>query len=132
MGQTTIHFHFLVETVPLLSDQNVIFSLYRGGEAAKMLLEMKSLNGREDLTNLLFHSRQWETQDHQKLWKSKKNTELLKVCCNFLIFDNIFSICVCLKSLVLSNFLLDQTACCYMFVEGNPAPTFKFYKVTIN
>ena len=24
----------------------------------------------------------------------------------------------------------DQTACCYMFVEGNPAPTFKFYKVT--
>merc|ERR1719394_1841900 len=22
----------------------------------------------------------------------------------------------------------DQTACCYMFVEGNPAPTFKFYK----
>ena len=23
----------------------------------------------------------------------------------------------------------DQTACCYMFVEGNPAPTFKFYKV---
>ena len=25
----------------------------------------------------------------------------------------------------------DQTACCYMFVEGNPAPTFKFYKVYI-
>ena len=24
----------------------------------------------------------------------------------------------------------DQTACCYMFVEGDPAPTFKFYKVT--
>jgi hypothetical protein len=22
----------------------------------------------------------------------------------------------------------DQTACCYMFIEGNPAPTFKFYK----
>ena len=26
-------------------------------------------------------------------------------------------------------YLSDQTACCYMFVEGNPAPTFKFYKV---
>ena len=23
-----------------------------------------------------------------------------------------------------------QTACCYMFVEGNPAPTFKFFKGT--
>ena len=24
----------------------------------------------------------------------------------------------------------EQTACCYMFVEGNPAPTFKFFKGT--
>ena len=25
-------------------------------------------------------------------------------------------------------FILEQTACCYMFIEGNPAPTFKFFK----
>ena len=24
--------------------------------------------------------------------------------------------------------IIEQTACCYMFVEGNPAPTFKFFK----
>ena len=24
--------------------------------------------------------------------------------------------------------VVEQTACCYMFVEGNPAPTFKFFK----
>ena len=23
----------------------------------------------------------------------------------------------------------EQTACCYMFIEGNPAPTFRFNKV---
>ena len=35
-----------------------------------------------------------------------------------------------LKSRILnSKLFVDQTACCYMFVEGNPAPTFKFYKV---
>ncbi len=31
---------------------------------------------------------------------------------------------------LLAYFLTEQTACCYMFVEGNPAPTFKFYKGT--
>ena len=25
----------------------------------------------------------------------------------------------------------EQTACCYMFIEGNPAPTFRFNKVTL-
>ena len=33
--------------------------------------------------------------------------------------------------ILISN-VLDQTACCYMFVEGNPAPTFKFYKVNVD
>lgn len=43
--------------------------------------------------------------------------------CNNLLF---------LKSRILnSKLFVDQTACCYMFVEGNPAPTFKFYKVKI-
>ena len=27
-------------------------------------------------------------------------------------------------------YLTEQTACCYMFVEGNPAPSFKFFKGT--
>ena len=100
--------------------------MYSEDEEARMQLEMKNPNGRGDWTNLLYLSRLLEILVHQRLLRFRKNMELLKV--NYL---------VCLNYFVLDwfqfkmNQFSDQTACCYMFVEGNPAPTFKFYKVMI-
>ncbi len=36
---------------------------------------------------------------------------------------------ICLNKVFYYDSFSEQTACCYMFVEGNPAPTFRFYKV---
>ena len=53
--------------------------MFRGEEEARMLQEMKSLNGKEGLINLLYLSKLLEIQALQELLKFRRNMELLKV-----------------------------------------------------
>ena len=39
---------------------------------------------------------------------------------------------VFLVNLIIFSIVTEQTACCYMFIEGNPAPSFRFTKGSIN